>query len=93
MSNDVEILCLDGPKHGMMVQTPRGSVPVDFEAYVDAQTPEATYIPRVVVIGEDSYRIALHDGSEFSDDTINMHIVAFGLQPSWDLNRVQQVPA
>ena len=75
MSNAVDILFLDGPKHGIVHCVPR---PVP--AVVDG------YAPRQMTIDAKAYRVALAAGSEWSDDTINMHLVASGLTPAWDLN-------
>lgn len=75
MSNAVDVLFLDGPKHGIAHCVPR-PVPVLIDGYVPTHT----------VIDGKAYRVALPPESEFSDDTIQMNIVASGFTPAWDLN-------
>ena len=79
MSNDVDILLLDGPSHGFVVCTNR---PVPAEITV----LDFVYDSRIVTEEGLNYRVALAEDSEWSDDTIHMHIRAREWQPSWDLN-------
>lgn len=84
MSNHVSILFLDGPKHGVVHRCPR-PVPGMLEVTANVNSM-AFYYPRIAVIAGINYRVALPADSDFSDDTIHMHIIAFAHPAAWDLN-------
>jgi hypothetical protein len=81
MSNDVVILLLDGPAHGLQMQSAR---PVP--ATIKVVEPEAEYVTLTHTEAGLNYRIGLVVGSAYTAGNINDAIAAFGFQPSWDLN-------
>lgn len=88
MSNDIDILLIDGPLHGSSICVNRTKLTSTYDVGV-AGLGVATYERRQHQLygTEGWHHVAVPVGSEVTDAYIDTVLLASDYQPAWDLNR------
>lgn len=91
MSNSIDVLCVGGPKDGVVICIPRPAAKfIEFPA-LSGDVPPGVYTYERVQHDRDGYyyHVALPYGEgteEVGDEDINAAIDAYGFTPGWDIN-------
>ena len=91
MSNSIDVLCVGGPKDGVVICMPRPAARFIDCPSIDGGVPVGVYTYERIQHARDGfyYHIAIPatEGAEDpTDEDINAAIDAFGFTPGWDIN-------